>query len=78
MFEHYGIWKYLEECYDVLHMNGDEYVMNDIETILRKKRSIYMTRLKNGMPLFHGSYTTVEKIDLTLCNNGKDFGRGFI
>ena len=37
MFEHYGIWNYIEECYAVLHMNGDEYILNDIETILQRK-----------------------------------------
>ena len=34
IFESYGIWKYIEECYDVLHMNGDEYILNDIEFII--------------------------------------------
>ena len=33
--------------------------------------------LKNGMLLFHGSYTAVEKIDLNMCAAGKDFGQGF-
>lgn len=37
VFEKYGIWKYIEDCYDILHMNGDEYILNDIEYILRKK-----------------------------------------
>ena len=36
IFESYGIWKYIEECYDVLHMNGDEYILNDIEFIIRR------------------------------------------
>ena len=35
--EKYGIWKYIEECYDILHMNGDEYILNDIEYILLRK-----------------------------------------
>ena len=34
-------------------------------------------KLKDGMLLFHGSYTPVEKIDLERCVKGKDFGRGF-
>ena len=33
--------------------------------------------LKEGMLLFHGSYTAVEKIDLGLCSADKDFGKGF-
>ena len=23
-----GIWEYIEDCYDTLHMSGDESVMN--------------------------------------------------
>lgn len=34
-------------------------------------------KLKDGMLLFHGSYTSVEKIDLSMCMEGKDFGSGF-
>ena len=33
--------------------------------------------LKNGMLLFHGSYTPVEEISLDRCTRGKDFGKGF-
>ena len=33
--------------------------------------------LQDGMLLYHGSYTKVEKIDLSLCADGKDFGKGF-
>ena len=33
--------------------------------------------LKDGMLLFHGSYTTIEEISLDQCTYGKDFGRGF-
>jgi hypothetical protein len=29
------------------------------------------------MKVWHGSYTTIEKIDLSFCEKGKDFGRGF-
>ena len=34
-------------------------------------------KLEDGMMLFHGSYTIVERIDLSLCALAKDFGRGF-
>ncbi|MBO4415133.1 MAG: DUF3791 domain-containing protein [Lachnospiraceae bacterium] len=37
LFEKYGIWNYLEECYDILHMNGDEYILYDVELILERK-----------------------------------------
>lgn len=33
--------------------------------------------LKDGMLLFHGSYTPIEEISLDQCTYGKDFGRGF-
>ncbi len=35
------------------------------------------SKLKNGMLLYHGSYAKVEKIDLGMCANAKDFGKGF-
>ena len=34
-------------------------------------------RLRSGMLLYHGSYTSIPRIDLTQCADGKDFGRGF-
>ena len=34
-------------------------------------------KVKDGMLLFHGSYTSVRKIDLSMCMEGKDFGSGF-
>ena len=34
-------------------------------------------KLKNGMLLFHGSYTEVEEVRLEKCSEGKDFGLGF-
>ena len=33
--------------------------------------------LKDGMLLYHGSYTTIEEISLDMCTKGKDFGKGF-
>lgn len=33
--------------------------------------------LKNGISLYHGSYAKIEKIDLSNCLDGKDFGAGF-
>ena len=34
LFKKFGIWEYIEECYDTLHMNGDDYIINDIEEII--------------------------------------------
>ncbi|MBQ9007757.1 MAG: DUF3791 domain-containing protein [Clostridia bacterium] len=40
VFEKYGIWTYIEECYDTLHMNGDDYILNDVEHILQRKGAL--------------------------------------
>jgi len=29
------------------------------------------------MKVFHGGYTKIDKIDLSKCEIGKDFGQGF-
>ena len=34
-------------------------------------------QLKDGMILYHGSYTVVEEIILEKCSKNKDFGQGF-
>ena len=36
LFEENDIWGYIESCYEVLHMNGDEAVLNDIQRILQR------------------------------------------
>ncbi len=36
-----------------------------------------MIELTDGMLLYHGSYTEVRDIDLSRCNEGLDFGKGF-
>lgn len=36
-----------------------------------------MIELKDGMLLYHGSYTGIPKIDLDKCTRGLDFGKGF-
>ena len=40
LFLKYGIWKYIEDCYDSLNMNGDEYIMNDIQEILHARGAV--------------------------------------
>lgn len=37
IFKDCSIWNYIEECYDTLHMNGDEYILNDINRIIEGK-----------------------------------------
>lgn len=36
-----------------------------------------MFKLEDGMLFYHGSYISVDNIDLQKCSSGKDFGRGF-
>lgn len=40
IFITYGIWKYIEDCYDLLHLNGDDAAMEDIDLILKKKGAL--------------------------------------
>ena len=37
LFSKYGIWDYLKDAYDVLHLNGDEYALNEVMEILKAK-----------------------------------------
>ena len=37
LFEKYGIWKYIEDTYDMLKLNGDECAVNNIWEILKVK-----------------------------------------
>lgn len=36
-----------------------------------------MLRLSDGIMLYHGGYTEVSKINLSVCKSGLDFGKGF-
>lgn len=38
---------------------------------------MYTMKLVDGMLLYHGSYTSVETVNLAKCAAGKNFGRGF-
>ena len=35
LFETYGVWKYIEDTYDMLRLNGDECAVNDIVEMLK-------------------------------------------
>ena len=37
LFKECAIWKYIEDCYDTLHMSGDEYILGDIQQIIAAK-----------------------------------------
>ena len=63
LFNNYGIWDYIEECYDTLHMSGDEYILSCITDILTVKGVQLI--LKDGMILYHGSCAAIDKIRST-------------
>jgi hypothetical protein len=37
IFSKYKIWQYIESCYEVFHLNGDEYNLDDISDYLKGK-----------------------------------------
>ena len=37
IFSKYKIWQYIESCYEVFHLNGDEYNLDDISEYLKSK-----------------------------------------
>lgn len=39
LFEAHGIWKFIADCYDYLHLEGDEAVLEDIRTKLAAEGS---------------------------------------
>ena len=40
LFEKNDIWGYIESCYEVLHMSGDESVLSDIQRILKRNGAL--------------------------------------
>ena len=37
IFSKYKIWQYIESCYEVFHLNGDKYNLDDISEYLKGK-----------------------------------------
>lgn len=37
LFDQYGILKFIEDCYDVFHMEGDDAVFHEIKTVLKNR-----------------------------------------
>lgn len=37
LFDKYNILRFIEECFDVFHMEGDRAVFEEIQTVLRCK-----------------------------------------
>lgn len=37
LFDQYGILKFIEDCYDVFHMEGDDAVFNEIKAVLKNR-----------------------------------------
>lgn len=38
LFRKYGVLSYLNACYDVLHTTGRDYIIDDIEVFIRKRK----------------------------------------
>lgn len=43
LFDKYGIWKYIEDGYDMLHLSSDECAIEDILEILKVNGVQYET-----------------------------------
>ena len=43
LFDKYGIWQYIEDTYDMLHLNSDECTIEDILEILKVNGVRYET-----------------------------------
>ena len=37
IFDQYDIWNYIDECYELFHVSGDEYVANEVNKVLKLK-----------------------------------------
>ena len=40
IFERYGVFDYLREVYDVLHITGQNYINNDIDIYLKLRNAV--------------------------------------
>lgn len=39
LFKKYGVLQYLDECYDVLHTTGRDYLVEDIDMFINTRKS---------------------------------------
>jgi hypothetical protein len=39
LFKKYGVLQYLEECYDVLHTTGRDYLVEDIDLFIKARKT---------------------------------------
>lgn len=37
LFLQAGVWKYIADCFDSLHLGGDELVYEDVQRLLRRQ-----------------------------------------
>ena len=37
LFLQAGVWRYIAECFDILHLGGDELVYEDVLRLLRRQ-----------------------------------------
>ena len=40
LFNTYKIWEYIEQAYGVLHLNGDDSALSDIEAVLVSRGAV--------------------------------------
>ncbi|MBP3568384.1 MAG: DUF3791 domain-containing protein [Lachnospiraceae bacterium] len=39
LFKQYGVLDYLEDCYDVLHTTGRQYIIEDIDIFIKVRKN---------------------------------------
>ncbi|MFQ8866802.1 MAG: DUF3791 domain-containing protein [Eggerthella lenta] len=59
LFSEAGVYDYVTELYDPLHLSSTERALDDIETYLHCK-VVFALALKDDLILYHGSYASIE------------------
>lgn len=42
LFTHYKVFEYITSFYDILHSNGQEYIIEDIDTYVKSRENLVM------------------------------------
>ena len=40
LWDRFGIWSYIEDCYDIFHLMGDESILDDIADLMKLKGAV--------------------------------------
>lgn len=70
LFSKYGLVEYLSEFYDVLHTQGRQWLIDEIDEFIE-------IRKRKKMKLYHGSLEIVEHPMILQPNRLLDYGKGF-